>query len=368
MGRLVLIGTARQARQVSFGFGQWRALGGFGRLLDLVIGQVWARLPPGAVVLSLPPQAAAPSSNNCRRQRVVDWELPLTLPHTPKINRHVRPFVDGLVTEKKRGLGRFADSFSDCSPVRKLWCPPYLPCTTFGPTAKLSDGTVTASQKMTMDCGICHRPHHPSRLPFLCAVDARNVCYEGRVQTLQVLLKNDELQRRISGSLAASNDEANGQSSSTGGSDGSLAKAAAEENTASQRSFSEDKTNQILARAEKLRLGIAAARDEIKTLSDANERRRSDLKSASNGIDVRRAKILDGVEKSIQTIRSQWNRGSDRMAATRGFLCMEAARLYGLRRVKKGSSKYEFRLGGIEVVDLASMNGMNSSPVQETFR
>lgn len=222
---------------------------------------------------------------------------------------------------------------------------------------------MTASQKTTMNCDVCRRPHHPSRLPFLCAVDARNVCYEGRVQTLQVLLRNDELQRRISGSVAIPNDEVDDQSSTRGSAE-PLAKAAAVENMTSRRVFSEEKTNQILARAEKLRLDIAAARDEMKTLSDANARRRSDLKSASSGIDDRRAKALDGIEKSIQTIRSQWNRGSDRMAATRGFLCMEAARLYGLRRVKKGPSKYEFRLGGIEVVDMASMNGMDSSPVE----
>jgi hypothetical protein len=36
---------------------------------------------------------------------------------------------------------------------------------------------------------------------------------------------------------------------------------------------------------------------------------------------------------------------------------MEAARLYGLERIKEGSTgKYEYYLGGIPVVDLATMN------------
>lgn len=266
----------------------------------------------------------------------------------------MQPFVDGLVT-------RLLISGLLPSPNRGAHPTSHAP--RFSRQVNYRTETIIASLKMTMNCDICHRAHHPSRLPFLCAVDARNVCYEGRIQTLQVLLRNNELQRRISGLVAPSNDEANGQSS-TGGSDESLAKAAAIESMASQRAFSEDKTNQIMARAEQLRLDIAAARDEIKTLSDANARRRSDLTSASNGIDGRRAKALDDIEKSIQTTRSHWNRGADRMAATRCFLCMEAARLYGLRRVKRGSSKYEFRLGGIEVVDLASMNGMNSSPAR----
>lgn len=216
---------------------------------------------------------------------------------------------------------------------------------------------MTSSQKTAMDCDICHRPHHASRLPFLCAVDARNVCYEGRLQTLQMLLKNDELQRRISGLVAAPDAEAKAQSPASSAE--SPAKAVAVEYTASQRAFSEDKTNQILAQAEKLRLDIATARNEIKTIGDANARRRSDLKTASSGIDGRRAKALDGIEKSTHTLRNQWNRSSDRMAATRGFLCMEAAKLYGLRRVKKGPSRYDFKLGGVDVIDLASMNGMS---------
>ena len=212
---------------------------------------------------------------------------------------------------------------------------------------------MTSTQKMALTCAVCDRPHRKNR-PFLCAVDARNVCYEGRVQTLQLLLENDELQRRIGVLVAPPNE-------STAGSNESPSKAAVAENMASQRAISEDRTNQILAQAEKLRLGIATARNEIKSITDTNARKRSDLKAASTGIEGRRAKALDAIQKSIQTTRSQWNRSSDRTAATRGFLCMEAAKLYGLRRVKKGPSRYDFRLGGIDVVDLASMNGMSGS-------
>ncbi|SPO07686.1 uncharacterized protein DNG_10381 [Cephalotrichum gorgonifer] len=208
-----------------------------------------------------------------------------------------------------------------------------------------------------MNCDICQRPHHTSRLPFLCAVDARNVCYDGRVRTLQVLLKNEELQNRISDLVTTSTGEAGAQS--TGGPSQSPAKSAVVESLVSQRALSEDRTNQILAQAEKLRLDIAAARNEIKAKRETNARRKSDLVSASSGIESRRAKALDSTEKSIHTLRNQWNRSSDRMAATRAFLCMEAAKLYGLRRLKKGSSRYEFKLGGIEVVDLASMNALS---------
>lgn len=215
---------------------------------------------------------------------------------------------------------------------------------------------MASSQLIAMNCDICYRPHHPSRLPFLCAVDARNACYEGRVQTLQIMLQNEELQHRIGGLVTPTHIRAHGQPAGTPAEP--LAKAGAVEHMASQRAFSEDRTNQILARAEKLRLDIATARHKIETLSGINARRRSDLTAASTGIDGRRERALDGVEGSIHTVRNHWNRSSDRTAATRGFLCMEAAKLYGLRRVKRGSSRYEYKLGGIDVIDLASMNSM----------
>lgn len=178
---------------------------------------------------------------------------------------------------------------------------------------------------------------------------------------LQVLLENEQLQRRIGDLTTPPNAPAN--ASSTGGPASRPAKAAVMEYMVSQRAFSEDRTNQILAQAEKLRLDIAAARDAIKAETETNAGRKSDLKSASSGIEDRRARTLDGIVKSTHTLQNQWDRSSDRMAATRGFLCMEAARLYGLRRVKKGSSRYEFKIGGIEVIDLATMNSM-SFPAQ----
>lgn len=216
---------------------------------------------------------------------------------------------------------------------------------------------MSSTQKMPLTCGICNRPHHAARLPFLCAVDARNACYEGRVRTLQVLLENEELQRRISDLTTQPNVRAD--FSPTGSPASHPAKAAAMEYMVSQRAISEDRTNQILAQAEKLRLDIAAARNEIRAATKANAGRKSDLKSASSHIEDRRAKALDGIVKATHTLQNQWDRSSDRMTATRGFLCMEAARLYGLRRVKKGSSRYEFKIGGIEVIDLASMNSMS---------
>jgi hypothetical protein len=63
------------------------------------------------------------------------------------------------------------------------------------------------------------------------------------------------------------------------------------------------------------------------------------------------------VERSTAMTKFKWNQSYEAMAATRGFLCMEASKLYGLRRVKKGSA-VRYEIGGFEVVDPYNMNSM----------
>lgn len=127
--------------------------------------------------------------------------------------------------------------------------------------------------------------------------------------------------------------------------------------SASQR-LAEDRTEQIIAQAEKLKGEIAAARKEIADRKAALIRRKSDLASASSGIAARRTRQLEETERSISVAKYKWTRSADQMSSTRSFLCMEAAKLYGLRRIKKGSSaRYEYKIGGVDIVDLSSMNG-----------
>lgn len=197
-----------------------------------------------------------------------------------------------------------------------------------------------------MDCDICRRPYDSQKLPFLCAVDARNRCYDGRIQNLQMLMENDDLQRQVNELLSSAT---SGTVPVTKVSVGS---------SVSQQRVAEDRTSRVIAQAEKLTAEIAGARQEIESRRAALARRKSDLASASNGIAARRARHQEEAEKSIRMQKYKWNRSADAMATTRSFLCMEAAKLYGLRRIKKGASplRYEYRLGGLEVVDLGSMN------------
>ncbi|KAF9875689.1 hypothetical protein CkaCkLH20_06621 [Colletotrichum karsti] len=196
-----------------------------------------------------------------------------------------------------------------------------------------------------MNCDICQKPHHTQQRPFLCAVDARNHCYEGRLKNLQILMENEGLQQQINDLLS--------QDKTTDAPNQYLAM----ESSVSEQKQAEDRTAQIIAQADKLKNEIAAAKKEIADRKAALSRRKSDLASVSDGIEARRARQLDESERSISVNKYKWNRSADNMAGTRAFLCMEAAKLYGLRRIKKGSSsRYDYKIGGVDVIDLSSMN------------
>lgn len=188
-----------------------------------------------------------------------------------------------------------------------------------------------------MECDICRRPHNSQKLPFLCAVDARNQLYEPRFASALALMESAELEEKVNEALSGP---------------------ARLENLKSEQQTALDRTSRIIAQADRLRADLDAARKEIASKKEALARRKSDLASASTDIDVRRQKQLDITERAANLMGHKWNRSADIMAATRAFLCMEAARLYGLRRIKKSNSpKYE--IGGVEIVELL---GMNSKP------
>ncbi|KND91231.1 hypothetical protein TOPH_03980 [Tolypocladium ophioglossoides CBS 100239] len=203
-----------------------------------------------------------------------------------------------------------------------------------------------------MDCDICHRGHDAQRLPFLCAVDARNQIYDGRIKNLQLFFENEKLQR-----------DANDVAADTArpGKD-------AMDLALAQQHLAEDRTDQILAVADRLREEIQAARDEAKARRAALARRKSDLASAADGLQERRARQQHELDKSTQMARFRWSQGAENMARTRSFLCTEAIRLYGLKRTRKGAAgRYEYHIGRIPVVDLTSMDSLTPEVISTSL-
>ncbi|KAF3357467.1 hypothetical protein VDGD_01031 [Verticillium dahliae] len=208
-----------------------------------------------------------------------------------------------------------------------------------------------------MSCDICGRPHHAQRLPFLCAVDARNHCYDGRMKNAFALLENEKLQKEIGEIVKSSENEIRPGDSAQN-------HTIAMRYSLSEQRAAEDRTSRIIEQADRLKAEVAAAREEIERRRAVIARRKAELASASNGLAARRARQLEDTERSIQSLNFKWERSADGMARTRAFLCMEAAKLFGLRRLKKSNSPspYEYRIGSVTITDLSSMH--SASPEQ----
>lgn len=200
-----------------------------------------------------------------------------------------------------------------------------------------------------MQCDICFRTGG-KKLPFLCATDARNRLYEPRIQHTHVLLEKDTLDREINDLLAKQDGDTNRGVASRQDVDTMLAE--------SDQSI--DRTQQIIAHAEELRAKVDKAREEIAKKRAALNNRKSELSSATNGVEARRTRQMEEVDKATRMGRYKWNQIHTVTASSRGFLCGEAAKLYGLRRVRKNGGLEEYKIGGIGIADLRSMNSMFS--------
>ncbi|KAI1089779.1 UV radiation resistance protein and autophagy-related subunit 14-domain-containing protein, partial [Rostrohypoxylon terebratum] len=199
-----------------------------------------------------------------------------------------------------------------------------------------------------MNCDICQRAHHPSRLPFFCAVDARNKLYDGRLANAEMLIKTEELESRMTKLL----------SDSDVSSDVPLRRSRTYvENCASEEYKAKERTERIIAAADKLRDEVAAAKREIEERKANIARRKSDLATASQGTAARRTRQLEEPVKATKMIRYKWDREYEAMTQYRAALCMEVAKLYRLQRIKRGNPvRFEYKIGGIDIVDLCNMN------------
>lgn len=206
-----------------------------------------------------------------------------------------------------------------------------------------------------MSCDICGRLYHPQRLPFLCAVDARNQLYERRIAHVAALVHNEKLEEQVNEELAAGATAAISAGKPAAAAGSSSTTRIQYDSWESERQEALSRAHDATSRADQLRRDLKAVRKELDERKETMRQRRSDLAAAANGTVTRRARVQADVERSISMTKFKWNAGYEAMGATRAFLCMEASKLYGLRRIKKDSA-VRYELGGLEVVDPYNMN------------
>ena len=204
-----------------------------------------------------------------------------------------------------------------------------------------------------MQCDICFRSGG-QKLPFLCPTDARNRLYECRLQNAYVLLEKDALDREIS-TLVANPARGAGQER-----DEKTERSTVEvTDTLAERQQAASSTERIIAHAEELRLKMEQARRELADRRAKVDRKKSELASATSGLAARKGRQTEDAEKSIRMTKYKWNQVHTITASSRAFLCGEAAKLYGLRRVRRSSGMEEYKIGGISIIDLRTLNGMS---------
>jgi hypothetical protein len=212
-----------------------------------------------------------------------------------------------------------------------------------------------------MSCDICQRAHHPKRLPFLCVVDARNELYEGRIANARILLETEALESRVNKLLSDS--VANPASFATYRSSRTYV-----ENCASEEYKARERTDRIIASADRLRDEVATAKKEIEERKAAIARKKSDLAAASHGVSARRRRVADDARKAIKMTKYTWDREYEATAQYKAALCMEVAKLYRLQRVRRGNPvRFEYKIGGIDIIDLPNMNSALMPSVSSSF-
>ncbi|CZT46948.1 uncharacterized protein RSE6_07462 [Rhynchosporium secalis] len=210
-----------------------------------------------------------------------------------------------------------------------------------------------------MQCDICFRPggQGEKKLHFLCPTDARNQLYEGRIRNAEVLLENDALNSQIADLFPNRKAQENDAFLQTSKNSVNIAA------TAAGKDQAVDRTNQIISQADELRAKVELAKEEIAKRKANVARRKSDMASASNGVEARRTRQVEEVKKATGMIKHKWNMNHATTASSRTFLCGEAAKLYGLKKCRRTSGAEEYRIGGMRIMDLMTLNSATPAEI-----
>ena len=220
-----------------------------------------------------------------------------------------------------------------------------------------------------MECDICGREGSLSQ-PLHCMTCARSYLEQPRIQLAKTLIDRDAVEKHVKAIVNGSEDKAIQHVSLTDSKGGLLVdRQECTNNLNWQRTKAEtveiqERLGMISKHADQLRQQMEATRKQLEAKRAANAQRKSDLSSATYGIESRRANELDKVQQRVK--RSDYN--ADKMhhdtIDLRMQLCTTAAKLAGLkmqrRKTRDGSIKEVFNIGPgtrLRIHDLRDLNG-----------
>jgi hypothetical protein len=211
----------------------------------------------------------------------------------------------------------------------------------------------------TMECDLCMRPPN-SRLPFLCPSCARSILYEPRIRLAKVLLEKEKFGHqieRLSSSTRLIDDK---YRALTVPRDAHIDQQWLIESNNIKRAQARDRTRYIQDHTQILRDEIRAAREELAKRKIILQKKKAQASVIRKEIPHRREDHKAQMEENIQKTTRSWDGIHSKQVETRGFLCREAAHLYGLKQRKKmrgGVVRDQYTIGGTPIIDLKDING-----------
>lgn len=220
-----------------------------------------------------------------------------------------------------------------------------------------------------MECDICGRAGNPGH-PLHCITCARSYLEQPRIELARMLIDKDGVERHVKAVIQGSEDRASVSLSDSKG--GFLVdRQLCTDNLELQRTRTatfetEERMTLIAEEASRLRIRMDIMRKAIEAKRAANAQRKSDLSSATYGIDSRRANELDKVQQMIKRMDYKSDKVHHETIEQRRQLCTTSAKLAGLkmskRRTKEGNVKEVFNIGPGTKLRIWDLRDMNDAP------
>ena len=221
-----------------------------------------------------------------------------------------------------------------------------------------------------MECDICGKGGSPSQ-PLHCMTCARAYLEQPRIELARTLIDRDGVEKHVKAIISGSEDQAI-QHVSLADSKGGLLVDRQEctnnlnwQRTKAETAEIQERIKTISEHADRLREQMVATRKQLEAKRAANEQRKSDLSSATYGIESRRANELDKVQQKVKRLDYNADKMHHDTIDLRMQLCTTAAKLAGLkiqrRKTRDGGVKEVFNIGPgsrLRIHDLRDLNGM----------
>lgn len=216
-----------------------------------------------------------------------------------------------------------------------------------------------------MVCTICSRflGARPDGIPFFCVSCARSTLYETRLEHAKTLLDRARLGGQVEAIVEPSEATA-GQSIAL--SSGTLidvnesAKQVELERVQEDTVLARDSSRLVSEQITLLRCQIRQRRGSIGDRHEALGKRRAELAASRQRLADRSAKSLEQLKTVIKGGEMTWGKIHQQTVVGRADLCREAADIAGLRsrvrKVKDGSTRLEYVIGGMAIPDLVDMS------------